>query len=203
MGLFSSKNQDNYVFTSESVGEGHPDKLCDQVSDAILDYCLSLDKDAHVACESFASTDFMLVGGEIGFQNIKIDNDFTKKFNIDVERIARQVALDIGYNDSKVGLDGANCLFMNRLHAQSEDINQGVVGKGLEKFEGQQGAGDQGMMFGFACNETPTFMPASIYYAHQILLKAHELRHNQAINGLDRTQKVRLLWNTTDSRQHG
>ncbi len=184
MGLFSSKNPKHYVFTSESVGEGHPDKLCDQVSDAILDYCLSLDKDAHVACETFSSTDFLLVGGEIGFQNVTIDSEFTKKFNIDVERIARQVALDIGYNDPNVGLDGANCLFMNRLHAQSADINQGVVGKGLEAYEGQQGAGDQGMMFGFACNETPTLMPAPIYYAHQILLKANELRHNGTIKWL-------------------
>ena len=172
------------LFTSESVGEGHPDKLCDQVSDAVLDYCLSLDKDAHVACESFASTDFLLVGGEIGFQNITIDNAFTKQFNAQVEKIARQVALDIGYNAAEIGLDGKNCMFMNRLHAQSADINQGVVGHGLEEYEGQQGAGDQGMMFGFACNETPSFMPAPVYYSHQLLLKAHELRHQGVLKYL-------------------
>jgi len=177
-------SNNHYLFTSESVGEGHPDKLCDQVSDAVLDYCLSLDKDAHVACESFSSTDFLLVGGEIGFQNIVVDKEFTKKFDAQVEKIARQVALDIGYDSSEVGLDGKNCMFMNRLHAQSSDINQGVVGKGLDEYEGQQGAGDQGMMFGYACNETPTFMPAPVYYAHQLLLKAHELRHNGTIKWL-------------------
>ena len=179
MSRISQKN--HYLFTSESVGEGHPDKLCDQVSDAVLDYCLSLDPDAHVACESFATTNFLLVGGEIGFQNYKVNQ---KEFNENIERIARQVAVDIGYTSAEVGLDGRNCIFQNRLHAQSADINQGVVGKGLDEYEGQQGAGDQGMMFGFACNETPSFMPAPVYYAHKLLLKAHELRHNGTIKWL-------------------
>ncbi len=179
MSRISQKN--HYLFTSESVGEGHPDKLCDQVSDAVLDYCLSLDPDAHVACESFATTNFLLVGGEIGFQNYKVNQ---KEFNENIERIARQVAVDIGYTSAEVGLDGRNCVFQNRLHAQSADINQGVVGKGLDEYEGQQGAGDQGMMFGFACDETPSFMPAPVYYAHKLLLKAHELRHNGTIKWL-------------------
>lgn len=179
----TSSKKNHYLFTSESVSEGHPDKLCDQISDAILDHCIELDADAHVACESFASTDFLLVGGEIGFSK-KFTADEIKKFNRDVERIARNVALEIGYNSQEIGLDGANCLFMNRLHAQSKDIAQGVDGKGLQEYEGQQGAGDQGMMFGFACDETPSLMPSPIYYAHKLLLKAKDLRHNGTIKWL-------------------
>ncbi|WP_147634621.1 methionine adenosyltransferase [Treponema pectinovorum] len=179
--MSTSLKKNHYLFTSESVGEGHPDKLCDQISDAILDYCISLDPDVHVACETFSTTDFILVGGEIGFQKQNID---FAELNANIEKIARKVAVDIGYTSQEVGLDGNNCIFMNRMHAQSADINQGVVGKGLDEYEGQQGAGDQGMMFGFACNETNALMPAPVYYSHQILLKANELRHNGTIKWL-------------------
>ncbi|MBR6342235.1 MAG: methionine adenosyltransferase [Treponema sp.] len=171
-------NKNHYLFTSESVGEGHPDKLCDQISDAILDYSLSLDPQAHVACETFATTNFVLIGGEISFKKQDID---IAAFNAKAEQIARNVAKEIGYDSSDKGLDYKTFTFMNRLHAQSLDISQGVDGNGLKEYEGQQGAGDQGMMFGFACNETPSLMPAPVYYAHQLLLKATELRKSGKI----------------------
>ena len=171
-------NKNHYLFTSESVGEGHPDKLCDQISDAILDYCLTLDSEAHVACETFATTNFVLVGGEISFkkQDIAI-----AELNQKIEEIARSVAKNIGYDSEDKGLDYKTFTCMNRLHAQSDDISQGVDGTGLKEYEGLQGAGDQGMMFGFACNETPTLMPAPVYYSHQLLLKATELRKSGKI----------------------
>ena len=144
-------NKNHYLFTSESVGEGHPDKVCDQISDAILDRCLQLDPECHVACETFTTTNFALCGGEIGFQTGSKEEQDKNAAIIakEAEEIARKVICQIGYDNDAILFNGNNCEFVNKLHAQSSDINQGVVGKGLDEYEGQQGAGDQGMMFGF------------------------------------------------------
>lgn len=166
-------NQNKYLFTSESVGEGHPDKLCDQISDAVLDECLRQDPESHVACETFASTALILVGGEI-----------TTNTFVDVQQVARNIAREIGYTDAAYGLDCDSMAVLNMIHSQSPDINQGVVGKGLSEYEGQQGAGDQGMMFGFACSETPELMPAPIMYSHNLLRKATSLRKDGKLKWL-------------------
>jgi S-adenosylmethionine synthetase len=151
----------SYLFTSESVSEGHPDKVADQISDAVLDAILARDKRARVACETLVKTGVAIVAGEVSTQAW-----------VDLEELVRRVIQDIGYTSSQVGFDGATCGVLNLIGKQSPNINQGVDRKNPEN----QGAGDQGLMFGYACNEAPEYMPAPIYYAHRLVEQQSKVR---------------------------
>ena len=153
-----------HVFTSESVSEGHPDKVCDQISDAILDALLTQDPESRVACETLATTNLIVLSGEI-----------TTKATVDFQKIARKVAGDIGYDNDDLGFNANDAEVIVKIHQQSPDIAQGV--DAATSLSREQGAGDQGMMFGFACSETDAFMPAPIYYCHRIMEEFARLRH--------------------------
>ncbi|MFU2077804.1 methionine adenosyltransferase [Avibacterium endocarditidis] len=151
----------SYLFTSESVSEGHPDKIADQISDAVLDEILKQDPKARVACETYVKTGMALVGGEI-----------TTSAWVDIENLTRQVICDIGYKHSDMGFDGHSCAVLNAIGKQSSDINQGVD----RESPLDQGAGDQGIMFGYATNETEVLMPAAITYAHRLMERQAQVR---------------------------
>lgn len=157
------------IFTSESVSEGHPDKMADQISDAILDAMLTKDPNSRVAVETLVKTGMVVVAGEVRTDTY-----------VDLEDIVREVILDIGYNSSKVGFDGASCAVLNAIGKQSADIAAGVD----ETDNKEQGAGDQGLMFGYATNETETLMPAPIYYAHRLVERQAELRKSGQLEWL-------------------
>src|SRR5437867_8142678 len=164
----------NYIFSSESVGEGHPDKVADTISDAVLDACLKQDKFSRVACETYAKSNLVVVGGEI-----------TTKARLDFNQIAREAIRGIGYTHDDDVFHADRVLIVNAITSQSPDIAQGVDAREAEgKGHAEQGAGDQGLMFGYACNETPELMPAPIMYAHQIGRELTRIRKSGKVKWL-------------------
>ncbi|AUM62884.1 methionine adenosyltransferase [Spiroplasma monobiae] len=168
------------LFTSESVSEGHPDKICDQISDAILDECLKQDPNSKVACETFVTEDYLLVGGEI-----------TTKAKVDYAGIAKWVLEKVGYNDAKTGIDPNNCEIVVKINTQSPDIAMGVD-------QEEMGAGDQGIMFGYANNETTTYMPYSIQVAHDLVHIASKLRKANAFKWAQPDMKSQVTMDYTN-----
>ena len=177
-----------HLFTSESVSEGHPDKMADQISDAILDALLEQDRKSRVACETMVKTGMVIVAGEI-----------TTEAYVDVESLVRQVVNDIGYNHSESGFDSNTCAVMNAIGGQSGDIAQGVD----EADDHEQGAGDQGLMFGYATNETEVMMPAPIYYSHLLVKKQSEVRKSGKLAWLEPDAKSQITFRYEDGKPAG
>ncbi|MEE9142525.1 MAG: methionine adenosyltransferase [Gammaproteobacteria bacterium] len=178
----------SYLFTSESVSEGHPDKIADQISDAVLDAIIAADPQARVACETMVKTGMAIVAGEI-----------TTTAWIDLEELTRQVILDIGYDDSSLGFDGRTCAVLNAIGKQSPDIARGVD----REFEETQGAGDQGLMFGYASNETDVLMPAPITYAHRLVQRQAEVRRSGEFAWMRPDAKSQVTFRYEDGKPVG
>ena len=177
-----------HLFTSESVSEGHPDKMADQISDAILDALLAQDKNSRVACETMIKTGMVIVAGEI-----------TTDAYVDVENLVRDVVNDIGYNHSESGFDSNTCAVLNAIGSQSPDIAMGVD----DSADHEQGAGDQGLMFGYATNETDLLMPAPIHYSHLLVKKQSEVRKDGTLSWLEPDAKSQITFRYEDGKPAG